>query len=186
MTVLKRRCQSSELLGHHLLLAMLEGPSSCRAQVVSLLLGWQHTWDLLAMAASVNMCGWPWLISQPASRGAQEAAVVSALNAGSALCSNVGSQLKNSLLGMPVPRGSRVPWAGWRCALSCPMSWSVYHWMASLAELAISSLIKRLCFSSPGERGNGHLLAGRKDFCCSPQRCLWHCCPHLRTRVKLL
>lgn len=33
MTVLKRRCQSSELLGHHFLLAVPEGPSSCRAQV---------------------------------------------------------------------------------------------------------------------------------------------------------
>lgn len=138
------------------------------------------------MAVSVSVCRWLWLISQPAFCGPHKA-VVSALKAGLALCSNVGNQLKSSLLGMWVPRDSRVPWAGWRRALSCPVSWSVYHWMASFsAELAISSLITCLCFSSPGERGNGHLLAGRKDICCSPQRGLWHCCPHFRTRVNLI
>ena len=157
-TILKR-CQSSPLLGHHPLLALAKGLSSYRARV-SLLLGWQHTWDSLAVAASARVCGWPWLISQPVCRSAPEA-VISAPSAQPAL-SNVGEPIKEQSLGdTPHPRDPRLSWAGWGCALSCPMSWPVYHCMTPfLAELAISSLIRHLWFSSPGKGDSGHPLLG--------------------------
>lgn len=103
VTVQKRRCQSPDLLGHHPLLSLLEGPSSCRTQVWLYPPGWQHTWDSLAIAASVSVCGWPWLISQPVCSGAREA-VISALNAGRAL-SNVGEPIKEQSLGDAKPQG---------------------------------------------------------------------------------
>lgn len=104
-TVLKR-CQSSPLLGHHPLLAPVEGPSSCRARV-SLLPGWQHTWDSLAVAASASVRGGPRLISQPVCRDAPEA-VISALSAQPAL-SNVGEPIKEQSLGdTPSPQGPQA------------------------------------------------------------------------------
>ena len=104
-TILKR-CQSSPLLGHHPLLALAEGPRSCRARV-PLLPGWQHTWDLLAAVASASVCGWPWLISQPVCCGAPEA-VISAPSAQPAL-SNVGEPIKEQSLGdTPSPQGPQA------------------------------------------------------------------------------
>lgn len=120
---------------------------------------WQHTWGLLTTAAAVRVCGRPWRSqsSVPWVPGELSAAMWGAS--------------EEQSLGDVSPWRPQSPLGGLRCGLSCSVSWPVCHWMAPfLAELAISSLIKCLCFSSPEERENGHPLAGRKDICCSPHR----------------
>lgn len=95
---------------------------------------------------------WLWLISQPACQCREVAA--SALNAGWALGSNLGSQLKSSLSGMPSLGTPGLPGRAEDvlCHVPC-VSWSVYSWTAPfLAELASSSLIKHW-FSSLGKGG---------------------------------